>query len=276
MRRCSRVPRPRRRGGVGSRLLGPRRPPRRAARRRAATAPWRRRSARGCAPRCPTTGGRRPRRHPAAAARASIPRNPVNRATRRRAGRAAAPGARHRPVRPGRARATPPRAHRGTGRRAGDLRGDGHTVTGALAVVGGNGLLGSRIGADAPELTVDDGTHAVVVRDLGDAYFLQRHGFGGYTPPHLVDHVANLRALVALGCDRVLAINSTGALHNEFRPARSCSPTTSSRSGARRACSPTNAGTACRRSTPRGAAGCSTRGTRPPRCRCTTAACTGR
>jgi 5'-methylthioadenosine phosphorylase len=88
----------------------------------------------------------------------------------------------------------------------------------SLAVVGGNGLLGSRFGADAPELTVDDGTHAVVVRDLGGSYFLQRHGFGDYTPPHLVDHVANLRALLALGCDRVLALNSTGALHDEFRP----------------------------------------------------------
>ena len=87
-----------------------------------------------------------------------------------------------------------------------------------LAVVGGNGLLGSRFGVDAAELTVDDGTHAVVVRDLGEAYFLQRHGFGGYTPPHLVDHVANLRALRALGCDRVLAFNSTGALHDGHPP----------------------------------------------------------
>jgi 5'-methylthioadenosine phosphorylase len=91
-------------------------------------------------------------------------------------------------------------------------------VSGALAVVGGNGLLGSRFGADAPELTVDDGTRTVVVRDLGDAYFLQRHGFGAYTPPHLVDHVANVRALVALGCDRVLALNSTGSLHDRFPP----------------------------------------------------------
>jgi purine nucleoside phosphorylase len=87
-----------------------------------------------------------------------------------------------------------------------------------LAVVGGNGLLGSRFGADAPELTVDDGTHAVVVRDLGDAFYLQRHGFGGSTPPHLVDHVANARALMALGCDRVLALNSAAALHDGFVP----------------------------------------------------------
>jgi hypothetical protein len=63
-----------------------------------------------------------------------------------------------------------------------------------LAVIGGHSLLGSRFGADAPEVTVDDGTRAVVVRELGDACFLPRHGFGAYTSPHLVDHVANLRA----------------------------------------------------------------------------------
>jgi 5'-methylthioadenosine phosphorylase len=89
-------------------------------------------------------------------------------------------------------------------------------VTGALAVVGGNSLLGSRYGADAPELTVDDGTRPVVVRDLSDAYLLQRHGRDSYTAPHLVDHVANMKALIALGCDRVLAINSTGALRDSL------------------------------------------------------------
>jgi 5'-methylthioadenosine phosphorylase len=89
-------------------------------------------------------------------------------------------------------------------------------VSGALAVVGGNSFLGSRFGADAPELTVDDGTRPVVVRDVGDAYVLQRHGRDSYTPPHLVDHVANMKALVALGCDRVLAVNSTGALRDSL------------------------------------------------------------
>jgi 5'-methylthioinosine phosphorylase len=87
---------------------------------------------------------------------------------------------------------------------------------GALAVVGGNSLLGSTIGADAPEVTVDDGTHPVVVRDLGDAFLLQRHGLDTYTPPHLVDHGANLRALTALGCDRVLAVHSSGSLRGSL------------------------------------------------------------
>jgi 5'-methylthioadenosine phosphorylase len=85
-----------------------------------------------------------------------------------------------------------------------------------LAIVGGNSLIGGELGTDAPEVTVDDGTGAVVVRDLGEAYLLQRHGWGRYTAPHLVDHVANLRALVALGCDRILAINSSGSLRASF------------------------------------------------------------
>jgi 5'-methylthioadenosine phosphorylase len=85
---------------------------------------------------------------------------------------------------------------------------------GTLAVIGGNSFLGSTIGADAPEVTIDDGTRAVVVRDLGDAFLLQRHGLDGYTPPQLVDHVANLRALAVLGCDRILAVNSTGGLRD--------------------------------------------------------------
>jgi hypothetical protein len=72
-------------------------------------------------------------------------------------------------------------------------------VVSKLAVVGGNSLIGSDIGANAPELTVDDGTRTVVVRDLGGAYLLQRHGWDRYTAAHLVDHVANLRALVAGG-----------------------------------------------------------------------------
>jgi 5'-methylthioadenosine phosphorylase len=88
---------------------------------------------------------------------------------------------------------------------------------GTLAVVGGNSLLGSTIGVGAPEVTVDDGSHPVVVRDLGDAFLLQRHGLDGYTPPHLVDHIVNLRALTALGCDRVLAINSSGGLRDSVR-----------------------------------------------------------
>ncbi|HXY91089.1 MAG TPA: MTAP family purine nucleoside phosphorylase [Acidimicrobiia bacterium] len=66
-----------------------------------------------------------------------------------------------------------------------------------LAVVGGHSILGSSYAA----------TDGVLV--------LQRHG-DPYTPPHLIDHEANLRAVVAQGCDRVLALSSVGGLRAEL------------------------------------------------------------
>jgi 5'-methylthioadenosine phosphorylase len=91
---------------------------------------------------------------------------------------------------------------------------------GRLAIIGGNSLIGSAIGAGAPVVSAPADDARVTVRDLGHALLLQRHHRGGdedaYTAPHLVDHAANLRALAALGCDRVLAINSTGGLRSEL------------------------------------------------------------
>src|SRR4051812_33033819 len=45
---------------------------------------------------------------------------------------------------------------------------------------------------------------------------LQRHGLDNYTPPHLIDHRANLAGLLDAGCDRVLAVSSVGSLHAEL------------------------------------------------------------
>jgi 5'-methylthioadenosine phosphorylase len=65
-----------------------------------------------------------------------------------------------------------------------------------LGLIGGHSILGSGY------------NHA-------DATVLQRHG-DPYVPGHLVDHEANLRALVARGCDRVLALSSVGGLRDEL------------------------------------------------------------
>src|SRR3954451_6636095 len=48
------------------------------------------------------------------------------------------------------------------------------------------------------------------------AAIVQRHGGEEYVLPHEIDHVANLRALVEQGCDRVLAIASVGSLNAEL------------------------------------------------------------
>jgi 5'-methylthioinosine phosphorylase len=53
---------------------------------------------------------------------------------------------------------------------------------------------------------------------LPDAVYLQRHGADGYVLPHRIDHLANMRSLAQVGCDRVLAVGSVGGLHPELGP----------------------------------------------------------
>lgn len=54
---------------------------------------------------------------------------------------------------------------------------------------------------------------------VGDWEVLSRHATGeGYTLPHRVDYVAELRAMREQGCDRILALNSVGGLHPDLGP----------------------------------------------------------
>ncbi len=73
------------------------------------------------------------------------------------------------------------------------------------------GRLGLVVGSSA--LGAGEGIADLAARH--GATVLQRHGAGpagGYTLPHRIDHVANLRSLADAGCDRVLAIGSVGSL----------------------------------------------------------------
>jgi 5'-methylthioadenosine phosphorylase len=87
---------------------------------------------------------------------------------------------------------------------------------GRLAVIGGHSILGSDFGSRAARTDVDVAGRRVGVLDAGDHVVLQRHGLDTYRPPHLIDHVANLSALAALGCDRALALSSVGGLRAEL------------------------------------------------------------
>jgi 5'-methylthioadenosine phosphorylase len=61
-----------------------------------------------------------------------------------------------------------------------------------------------------------EGESVIATARAGGAMTVQRHGPqdgpGGYIPPHLIDHAANLRRLAGEGCDRVLALASVGSL----------------------------------------------------------------
>lgn len=61
-----------------------------------------------------------------------------------------------------------------------------------------------------------DGSAPVVVVDTGDLVVLRRHGVEQFVPAHLIDHHRNIETLCELGCDRVLALGSTGSLRLDW------------------------------------------------------------
>jgi 5'-methylthioadenosine phosphorylase len=85
---------------------------------------------------------------------------------------------------------------------------------GRLAVVGKEETLGEPRGArvDVGEL----GGVPIGITDCGGHVTLYRHGLDEYVPPHRIDHIVHLRALADLGCDRVLAVSSVGALRPDL------------------------------------------------------------
>jgi 5'-methylthioinosine phosphorylase len=83
---------------------------------------------------------------------------------------------------------------------------------GRLAVIGGTGVRDSPLARDAELHPAGD----VPLRDTGDFLFLQRHGYGTHIRPHEIDHAANVRALAAAGCDRVVGLSSTGTLRTDW------------------------------------------------------------
>jgi 5'-methylthioinosine phosphorylase len=88
-----------------------------------------------------------------------------------------------------------------------------------VAVIAGHSLLGPalqplrwpplarRRAVPGSDVTVLETERCVV---------LVRHGLDTYVPAHRLDHAANLGALAALGCDRVLALSSVGSLRTEL------------------------------------------------------------
>ncbi|MGB1589674.1 MAG: MTAP family purine nucleoside phosphorylase [Candidatus Poseidoniaceae archaeon] len=49
-------------------------------------------------------------------------------------------------------------------------------------------------------------------------FFLDRHHGKGLTPPHNIDHLANLEALSQAGVDKILSVCSVGTIPNDFPP----------------------------------------------------------
>ncbi len=86
---------------------------------------------------------------------------------------------------------------------------------GKLAVIGGHSILGVDFPSQAKPRTVETEHGSAMVLD-GDVIGLQRHGYEEYRAAPAINHAANLSALTALDCDRILAIGSSGGLREEL------------------------------------------------------------
>lgn len=83
-----------------------------------------------------------------------------------------------------------------------------------LGVVAGSGVPTSLSGNRPPgPVTTDWGS--AWVTDADDVTIVWRHG-DPHVLPHLIDHRANIAALAAAGCDRVLALGSVGSLRPDW------------------------------------------------------------
>jgi 5'-methylthioadenosine phosphorylase len=60
------------------------------------------------------------------------------------------------------------------------------------------------------------GMEVVTATEASAISVVLRHGADSYTPPHLIDHGANLRPLAEAGCEGVLGIGSVGSLRPDL------------------------------------------------------------
>jgi 5'-methylthioadenosine phosphorylase len=93
-----------------------------------------------------------------------------------------------------------------------------------LGIIGGSGisrlLAGDVVRSHSIATPWGPPSGAIEERSLGELrlLFLPRHGVGHVIPPHRVNYRANIDALVALGAERIVALNSVGSLQPELAP----------------------------------------------------------
>ncbi|MBF0194774.1 MAG: MTAP family purine nucleoside phosphorylase [Magnetococcales bacterium] len=87
-----------------------------------------------------------------------------------------------------------------------------------LAVIGGTSLLESDLFSDAKPNTVATEYGPVTLMEQKNTVFLQRHGLEQYTPPHKINHHANLSALKEAGVSHIISVGSVGGLRLDISP----------------------------------------------------------
>jgi 5'-methylthioadenosine phosphorylase len=89
-----------------------------------------------------------------------------------------------------------------------------------LAITGGTSLSDARFLSDLKPTFVNTRYGSVYVLRSRDAVFLPRHGKAHRTPPHAINHRANMKALEELGADAVIGVGSSGSLKKSIKPGK--------------------------------------------------------
>jgi 5'-methylthioadenosine phosphorylase len=87
-----------------------------------------------------------------------------------------------------------------------------------LGITGGTSLLDAGFIADLKATNVKSRYGTVHVLKNTQIVFLPRHGKDHRTPPHMINHKANMQAMSDLGVEDVVGINSAGSLNAKLRP----------------------------------------------------------
>jgi len=93
---------------------------------------------------------------------------------------------------------------------------------GKIAIIGGTGFKELGIAEDMEAMSVDTpfGGSNIESGIVGgrEVLFIARHGYDHSIPPHMVNYRANISALKILGVERIISVNSVGAINESFKP----------------------------------------------------------
>jgi 5'-methylthioadenosine phosphorylase len=94
-------------------------------------------------------------------------------------------------------------------------------ITARIAIIGGTGswhksLTGTKIRVGTPY----GPSPTLIIEKMGenDVVVLPRHGIQHAFPPHMINNRANVFALHHIGIERILAVNTVGAINAKMKP----------------------------------------------------------
>lgn len=87
-----------------------------------------------------------------------------------------------------------------------------------IAFISGTSILKSRIFQDWIPSEVKTAYGSVGFREKGEFVVINRHGREGLTPPHAINHKANIQAIAELGFCDAISLNSVGSLREDLQP----------------------------------------------------------